>query len=129
MLKKGKIEKPGYSIELISNDIIYVKFDGSVKIDLPKAKVLKQEILQLVNNKPFKNLVEFNNKSGILTSEAKKFNAFDLDFKRLKICEALVTKSFSTAMLIGFFLKVVVPKTPTKAFTHYKDALIWFRTF
>lgn len=124
-----KILKEGYSIELISDDILHLKIDGSCEIDLAKAKEIKVLVLELIENKPFKNLVEFNNKPGILSSEAKSFIANDPDFARLKLCDALITKSLAISVLIGLYVKFFKPITTTRSFTDYRDALIWARTF
>ena len=128
-IKENKIYKAGYTLELISTNTLYLKFDGTSKIDLTKVKDMKSIVLEQLNHKPFKNIVDFGSNSGILTNEAKQFIAKDKDYNRLKICDALITNSFTTSVLIGIYINLFKPKTPTKTFSNFDDALKWVSSF
>ena len=124
-----KISNPGYTIEFIDVNTILTTIDGTKTIDLNEAKKLKVIALNFCNNKPFKNIVNFGNHTKILTTEAKEFIASDKDYQRLKICDALITNSLVTTLLIGVYTKFLLNKTPTKTFSNFKDANDWVNTF
>lgn len=128
-IKSNKIYKSGYTLELINSNTIYLKIDGTSKIDLSKAETITNEALLLVDNKPFKNIVDFGNNSGILTNEAKKYIATNKTLKELKICDALITSSFTTSILIGIYINIFSPTTPTKTFSNFDEAISWVNTF
>lgn len=116
-------------MELLPDNTLYLNFDGTKYIDEVEVIKIKELALDLVDYKPFKNIVNFGGKSGILSNEAKKFISSDSDFKRLKICDALITSSFTTTVLIGFYIKLFNPVTPTKSFSTFDEALSWVESF
>lgn len=128
-IKENKIYKPGYTLELMDNNVLYLKIDGTAKITLDKVKELKKIVLEVVENNRFKNIVDFGKNSGVLTTEAKKFIANDKEFIKLKICDALITSSFTTSFLIGAYINIFKPKTPTKTFSDFDSALEWANKF
>ena len=122
-------KKEGYVMDFYPDNIVYVKFDGATKITLDKIKELKKDGFDQFKGKKFRSITDFRNTIDVLTDEAKKFVANDPEFNKFKICEALITTSFLTSFLFGIYLKVFKPKTITKSFSNFDDALKWIEKF
>ena len=124
-----RIYKAGYTIESLSENTLYLKIDGTSKIDLKEAQEIKKLALKILGGQPFKNMVDFGNNSGVLTTEAKRFIASDPDLQKLKICDALITNSLTTTILIGAYIRLFNPVTPIKTFDNLTDAKAWVEIF
>ena len=123
--KQHKIYKAGYTLELIGGDILYLIFDGTVKVDLAKAKIIRDVVLDMCKGNLFKTIVDFRGVSGVTNQEARQFMSKNENFKNLKLCDAFITDSFSTSVIIGMYIKLFTPKTPTKTFSNFDEALKW----
>ena len=119
------INKKGYSIDLYPDNIIHLKFDGKEKITLEKMIEVKNVGLEFLKYQKFKSIVDFRGVSGILSEKAKKYVANDPEFNHYKICDAILTNSYTTSFLIGIYLQFFKPKSLTKAFSNFDDAFEW----
>ena len=98
-------------------------------INLIKAKKLRDEVLKLVKGKSFKTIIDFRNVSSVTTVETRKFMSNNENFNNLKLCDSFITNSYTTSMLIGFYLKIFKPAVVTKSFSTFGDALDWVEKF
>ena len=126
---KPKIYNSGYTLELIEEDIVCLVLDGTKLIEKEDAIQIRDLVLELVDNKKFKVLIDFRGVNSATNMEARKFVSNNKNFKYLKICEAFITDSFSTSMLIGMYIKLFTPKTPTKSFSNFDAAIKWVKSF
>lgn len=121
--------KVGYKLELLDDNVIYLVLDKMCKIGLIEAKVLREEVLIIANEKPFRTIVDFRGVTGVTNQEARQFMSLNENFKNLKLCDAFITESYSTSMLIGFYLKIFKPNVPTKSFSTFDEAFSWVNNF
>lgn len=119
----------GFTIEYINNDIIYIVFDGTVRVDLTKAKKIRDLVMDIVKNKDFKTIVDFRGVFGVTDQNAREFMSKKEHFNNQKLCDAFITDSFSTNMLIGVYIKVFNPSIPTKTFSSFDEARGWVKNF
>lgn len=103
--------------------------DGTKLIEKEDAIHIRDLVLELVENKKFKVLIDFRGVSSATNMEARKFVSNNKNFKNLKICEAFITDSFSTSMLIAIYIRLFSPKTPTKSFSNFDEAIKWVKSF
>ena len=123
------ISKTGYSIDLYPGNILHLKFDGKEQITLSKIIEIKEVGLEFLGHQKFRSIVDFRGISGILTEKAKKYVANDPEFNSYKICDAILTDSYTTSFLIGIYLQFFKPKSVTKAFTSFDKAYNWASKF
>ena len=124
-----RIVKVGYSIDLFPDNIMHLIFDGTAKVDLNKAKEIRDDVLMLSKGEKFRGILDFRGVSGVTTLESRQFMSKEENFNNLKICDAFVTVSYTTSILIGIYIKLFTPNTPTKAFSNLDDALTWIKYF
>lgn len=118
-----------YKLELLDNSVVYLLFNEGCEINLIKAKKLRDEVLKLVKGKSFKTIIDFRNVSSVTTVETRKFMSNNENFNNLKLCDSFITNSYTTSMLIGFYLKIFKPAVVTKSFSTFGDALDWVEKF
>ena len=123
------IVKDGYSYKVYPNNIIYIKYDDGVFVDIHLMKEVVNVILNTFKNQKFRTVIDFSNNTGKMSEEAKRFSASDEKLNKYKTCEALVTNSYTISILIGLYVSFFKPKSPTKSFSKINDALEWVLTF
>lgn len=127
--KNDKIFNAGYSIELLQDNVIYLIFDGTVQIGIERAKNIRDTVMELVSSNKFSTIVDFRGVSGVTNLEAREFMANCEHFNFQKTCDAFLTDSFSTNMLISTYIKIFKPKIPTEIFDNFDEALAWVKSF
>lgn len=128
-VKNEIIIKNGYSLELYSGNLIHLKFEPNAKVDLEKAKQIRDNALLLAKGENFKGILDFRGVSNVTSVESREFMSNPVNFNNLKVCDAFITDTYTTSFLIGIYIKVFAPKTPTKAFSNFEKALKWAQTF
>ena len=127
--KEHRIYNAGYTLELLADDIVYIAFDGVTVIDLEIAKRIKEFVLELVEGRKFKSILDFRGVEGVTNMDSRKYMADNNNFNNLKICDAFVTDKVSTNLLIAMYLKLFTPETPTEVFGNMEDAKEWVNSF
>jgi len=120
-MKEGK----KYSLQIIEDNLIILKYYNGTISDLDMEKAIKSEMLELSKGKAYHTIVMLNDITGSMTEEAKNFSANDKDWAKYRLSEAVCTNSFVFSLGIGAYLKIYKPIVNTKVFSKYEDALAW----
>ena len=114
-----------YTLELIEEGIVLLQYFDGVKSDLAMEKDIMKRSLELSNGGRFYNIIAMKDMLGSMTDEAMEFSAKDEKWAHLRICDAIFTNSLVVSFIVGTYIKIYKPITPTQVFNKYEDALAW----
>jgi hypothetical protein len=120
-MKTKKYPLETYSQEHDS-DIIYVRFDKNLKVDLPTAQKLVLNRLAFTENKKHYLIIDFSNII-LVTPEAKTYMQSHEGGLKNVIAAAFFASNHISALLANIFVKT--PNITSAFLQNEKDALVW----
>lgn len=110
------------TIEMI-NEIAYIKFNETIKVELKDAMTMVKMRKEVTNNTPRFVIMDGTNITNV-SKEARDYFASE-DATDGIIAGAFLVDSPLTRILGNFFLKISKPDRPSRLFTNKKDAIEW----
>lgn len=95
------------------------------EIDLDTAKRATQEKLAFTKGRSFLSLVDYS-KVKKTSKEARDYFTQEEASKDITAL-AILSESYLGNIIVNFYLKISIPKFPTKLFTNKEDAVTWLK--
>lgn len=112
---------------IIEDDILYITIKPDAVIELEDMEENIRLRREIQHEKPILVLLDIRNLAEI-SKEARKYGAED-KVTKLNIAMAVITGNLTTKLIANFFIKFNKPKTPTRMFSSYENAVTWLNGF
>lgn len=119
--------EPCFNIKDIGESIFLITIKDYEEIDEEQAFLMKDMLLEMSGNQPYKVLLDATNPFQV-TSEARKLIA-GKEFSETRIAAAFVVTSIANKITGNFFIKINKPYTPVRLFNSMDEAMQWLRSF
>jgi len=131
-LNREKIKTKYGTLELKGDGFLTICADDSlieISFSLEDAKELIQQIREYCEGDPYPFLFDYSDAIVTIPNEVREFIARHQELNKIKMAEAIITKSLASRLLINVFLAFNKPVKPVKAFNDINSAKKWLAQF
>ena len=86
---------------------------------------IKVLMTEYTYERPYKMVIDLSAENCKISQEAMNYISENVDVDPLKLKEAIIVNSYMKSLLIGVYMRINKPKTPTKSFSSMEKALEW----